>query len=65
VHIGFLWEDLCERTHFDCPGLDGKTNLKSIFKQWDGEAYSGFIWLTTGIGADSCEYVNENSGSIK
>jgi hypothetical protein len=31
-------------------GLDGKTILKWIFKMWDGEAWTAFIWLRIGRG---------------
>jgi hypothetical protein len=29
-------------------GLVGKMILKSIFKKWDGEAWTGLIWFRIG-----------------
>jgi len=37
--------------------------LKWIFKKWDVEAWTGFIWFRTGT--ESCECGNEPSGSVK
>jgi len=31
-------------------GLGGRIILKSIFKQWDGEAWTGLLWLRTWTG---------------
>ena len=31
--------------HLEDPGADGKVILKLIFKQWDGESWTGFIRL--------------------
>jgi hypothetical protein len=39
--------------------------LKLIFKKYDGEAWTGFIWLRIGTGGSYCEGGNEISGSIK
>ena len=30
--------------------IDGRTILKLIFKKWDGEAWTGLIWLRIGTG---------------
>ena len=31
-------------------GVDGGIILKRIFKKWDGEAWTGLIWLKIGTG---------------
>ena len=36
--------------HLEDQGLDGRVILKLILKQWDGEAWPGFIWLRIGKG---------------
>jgi hypothetical protein len=49
VHTGFWWGDLLEGDHLEDQGTDGRI-LKWIFKEYDGEAWSGFIWLKIGAG---------------
>jgi hypothetical protein len=34
-------------------GVDGRIILKFIFKQWDGEAWTGLLWLRIGTGGGS------------
>jgi hypothetical protein len=48
VHTGFWWEDLRERDHVKDLGVDRRIMLKCIFKKWDGEAWTGLIWLRIG-----------------
>ena len=36
-----------ERDHLEDPGVDGIV-IKSMFKKWDGEAWTGLIWLRIG-----------------
>jgi hypothetical protein len=45
---GFLWGDLRKRDHMEDSGLDGNMILKRFFKKWDGEAWTGFVWLRIG-----------------
>jgi hypothetical protein len=42
---GFWQGDLMERNHLKDLGIDGRIILKWIFKKWDGEAWTGLIWL--------------------
>jgi hypothetical protein len=39
-------------TNYECVSvaLDGRIILKWIFKKWDGEAWTGLIWLRIGTG---------------
>ena len=58
---GYWWGDLWERD----TGVDGRIILKLIFGKWDGEEWTGFIWLSIGKVAGTCECGNDPSGSIK
>jgi len=48
VYTGFWWGNLSERDHLGDPGIDGRIILTSIFRNWDGEAWTGLIWLRIG-----------------
>ena len=50
LHAGFWWGDLIERVHLEDVGEDGRTIWKWIFKKWDGEAWTGLVWLRRGTG---------------
>jgi hypothetical protein len=50
VHIGFWWGNLKEEQHLQDSGIDGRIMLKCIFKNWDGKAWTGLIWLRIGTG---------------
>jgi len=57
--------DLREGERLEDLGLDGRIILKWFFKKWDGEAWTGLIWLRIGTGGGCFECGNEYSGSIK
>ena len=50
VRSGFWWGDLRERVHLEEPGVDRRIILKLILKKWDGETWTGLIWLRIGAG---------------
>jgi hypothetical protein len=39
-----------EKDHFEEPGVDGKIILRQIFRNLDGGAWTGLIWLRIGKG---------------
>jgi len=45
---GFLWRDLRKRNHMEDPGVERNMKLKRFFKKWDGETWTGFVWLRIG-----------------
>jgi hypothetical protein len=45
MHTGFWWGDLTRRDHLEDIDVDGRIILKRIFKKWDGEGWTGLIWL--------------------
>jgi len=50
VHTAFWWGDVTERDRLENMGVDGTIVVKWIFKKWDGEAWTGLIWLRIGTG---------------
>jgi hypothetical protein len=47
---GFGEGNLMERNHLEDLGTDGRLPLRWIFKKWDGETWTGAIWLRIGTG---------------
>ena len=41
------------------PGIDGRIMLRWVFRKWDGEAWTGLIWLRIGRDGGSCDCGNE------
>ena len=48
VHTGFSWGDLSERDHLEDLSVDGRTIWNWIFKNLDGETWTGLIWIRAG-----------------
>jgi hypothetical protein len=61
---GFGWETSRKMTTLKTTRR-WKVILIWAFKKWDGEAWTGIMWLRIGIGGELCEFYNELSGSIK
>jgi hypothetical protein len=47
-HTGFWWGDLGERDNLKDIGVDVMIVLKRFFKKWEGEAWTGLLWLNIG-----------------
>ena len=47
---GFGGGDLRVRGYLEDLGIDGRIILKWMLRKWDGEAYTGLIWLRIGTG---------------
>jgi hypothetical protein len=43
--IGFWWENLRERDHWEDPGVDGRRILRRIFRRWDVGVWTRLSWL--------------------
>jgi hypothetical protein len=51
VHTGFWWGNLLERDHLEDLGIDGRIISRWVFKKWDGEGWTGLMWLSVGTGS--------------
>jgi hypothetical protein len=50
VHTGFRWGDPREGDHLEDLGVDRRIILNWIFKNRNGDAWIGLIWLRIGTG---------------
>jgi hypothetical protein len=50
MHIGFWWGDLRKTDKQEDVSVNGRIILRWVFKKWDGEAWTGLIWLRIGTG---------------
>jgi hypothetical protein len=50
VHTILVGKTLMERDHLEYPEVDGRIILRWIFRKWGVGAWTGSIWLRTGIG---------------
>ena len=48
MRVGVWWGYLSERDDLEDLDVDGKITVKWIFKKWNWEMWTGFIWLRLG-----------------
>jgi hypothetical protein len=51
VYKGFWWGNLRERDYLEDPEVD-RIVLRSIFRKWDGGAWTGSRWFRIGTGGE-------------
>ena len=49
MHTGYWWGVPRKKKHLKILDIDGRIIFKWTFKKWDGEAWTGLLWLRTGI----------------
>jgi hypothetical protein len=47
---GLWWGDLREKDDMEDLRMDGRIELKLMFKKWDGESRTALTWLRIGTG---------------
>jgi hypothetical protein len=45
VHTEFWWDNLRERDHLEVLDVNGRIIFKWIFRKWNGEVWTGFLWI--------------------
>jgi len=61
-----VWcSDLMERDHLEDLGMDSRLILKCIFQKWDGQTWTGLLWLRIGTVAGCTEWGNGILSAIK
>ena len=45
VHTGFWWDNQRERDHFEDLDVDGRLIFEWIFRKWDWEVWTAFLWI--------------------
>jgi hypothetical protein len=48
MHIGFWWKSQKVRDHYEGIHVGGRLIQKLMLEKYDGEIWTGFIWLRIG-----------------
>jgi hypothetical protein len=52
VYTGFWWGNMRETDHLEDPGVDGRIQIRWIFRKCDLGKWTGLIWLAIGTGGE-------------